>query len=378
MKIVHLTPDLNFAIKFVLPIAEFQSVDGNEVTICTHSNEYWASGQDFESIRLEYRQFRFVKLNLKIQLNAFIYLQSVGKLIRELRLIDPDIIISHTSLDSFIPLIVSRFVTNAKLVYFNHGVPFLGYGFPLRTIFKFIEVINLRTAHSTLTIGQSMKACLTPLVSDNKSVILIPPGSACGIQLITSDYEKIVRMRTETRHALGISKDEQIVIYVGRPVKRKGFFDLLEAWDAFKDASNYRLMLVGPAETDRVRLNKRLSSNVHFLGYQSDPTPFYLVADVLCIPSHHEGLGYCYIEASAAGCVPICSNIPGPTDFVKHGETGMTCRRGDQQSIADSISIMFSDKQLRERLARNAFLQALSFERTALVPKINATITTIV
>ncbi|GFE62248.1 glycosyltransferase [Geobacter sp. AOG2] len=374
MKILHLTPDLNFAIKFVLPIAEIQSVDGNQVTICTHSNEYQTSAQALESIQLEYHQIRFIKLNLKFQLNAFAYFRLVISLVRELKLIEPDVIISHTSLDSFIPLIVSRFATNAKLVYFNHGVPFLGYDFPLRMVFKLIEFINLRIAHLTLTIGESMRACLAPLASNNKRVVFVPPGSACGIRLIASDYEQIVKMRRETRHARGITNDERVVVYVGRPVKRKGYFDLLEAWDAFKDKSNYRLILVGPAEADMIRLNKRPSSNVYFLGYQSDPTPFYLIADVLCIPSHHEGLGYCYIEASAAGCVPICSKIPGPTDFVKHGETGMTCRTGDLQSIADSIFVVLADKQLRERLARNAFLHALSYERTSLAPKISSAI----
>lgn len=371
MKIVHLTPDLNFAIKFVLPIADLQSADNNEVTVFTHSNEYGGSECFSEDLRFKYPKIRFIYLNIKVRLNLVSYLRSVLNLVAVLKSIDPDIIIFHTSLDSFVPLMVSRlFMNDTKLVYFNHGVPFLGYGFPLLNIFKLVEKINLSSAQLRLTISPSMRMNLLHLAPKNSGVILVNPGSACGIQLISTDYDLILRMRAEARDALGIPKDEMVVIYVGRPVKRKGFYDLLEAWDEFEGASKYRLLLLGPSETDRARLSINEYRNVHFLGYQSDPNPFYLAADVLCIPSYHEGLGYCYLESAAAGCVSISCNIPGPTDFIQHGETGMTCASGNPRSIAESISRLLCDKKLRDYIARNAFSQALTFDRSTLAPKI--------
>jgi glycosyltransferase involved in cell wall biosynthesis len=371
MKIIHLTPDLNFAIKFVLPIADIQSVDGNEVTIFTHLNEYAESEHIAEDLESRYPEIHFIKLNIKARLNLISYLKSLLRLISELISIRPDIIIFHTSIDSFVPLMVSRvLIKNAKLVYFNHGVPFLGYGFPLHSIFKLVEAINLRSAQLSLTIGRSMRESLVHLAPRNNDVFLVNPGSACGVQLISTDYDLILRMRTEARKALGISNNELVVIYVGRAVKRKGFYDLLEAWNVFEGRRDYRLLLLGPSETDRARISGNISANVHFLGYQSDPNPFYLVADVLCIPSYHEGLGYCYLEASAAGCVSICCNIPGPTDFIRHGETGITCTCGDPQSIADSISQLLCDNKFRDYLAKNAFSQAITFDRSTLAPKI--------
>jgi len=371
MKIIHLTPDLNFAIKFVLPIADLQSASDNEVTVFTHSNEYRGAGCFFEDLRFNYPKIQFINLNIKVRLNLVSYLKSVSNLVSKLKSIDPHIIIFHTSLDSFLPLMAARvLMNNTKLVYFNHGVPFLGYGFPLHNIFKLVETINLSSAQLKLTISQSMRASLLHLDPKNNDVILVNPGSACGIQLISTDYDIILRMRAEARDALGIPKDEMVVIYVGRPVKRKGFYDLLAAWNAFEGKPQHRLLLLGPSEADRAKLSINISPNVHFLGYQSDPNPFYLAADVLCIPSYHEGLGYCYLESAAAGCVPISCNIPGPTDFIQHGQTGMTCAIGDPRSIADSISRLLRDKRLRDYVARNAFSQALTFDRSTLAPKI--------
>ena len=51
----------------------------------------------------------------------------------------PDIIICHNSLHSIIPLIISNLINIKRKVYFNHGVPFLGYKGILRYIFLFID-----------------------------------------------------------------------------------------------------------------------------------------------------------------------------------------------------------------------------------------------
>lgn len=371
MKIIHITPDVNFATKFVLPVAAIQSVNDNEVTVFTYSNEYRGSGRSVKDLELQYPTICFFELNIKVRANFRSYLKSLLRLISKIKRVRPDVVVFHTSLDSFFPLMIVRvLLKNAKLIYFNHGVTFLGYRALLRIFFKIIEISNLSCAQLSLTISPSMREALLDVAPGSSSVVLVNPGSACGIELISNDFDKIVRMRAATREALGIPKDELVVIYVGRPVKRKGFFDLLAAWHVFEGKPQHRLLLLGPSRTDKVDLAQTMPSNIHFLGYQADPNPFYLVADVLCIPSYHEGLGYCYLEAAAAGCVPISCNIPGPTDFIQHRETGMTCNINDPQSIADSLSLLLSDRSLREYLARNAFAKALTFDRSKIAPRI--------
>jgi len=145
-------------------------------------------------------------------------------------------------------------------------------------------------------------------------------------------------------------------------------------WGKFFNEERTRLLLVGPSGEFGENNNEFNGSNIYFLGYQADPTIFYLVADVLCIPSHHEGLGYCYLEAAAAGCVPICSDIEGPTDFVKNRFSGLTCKIKDAKSIRDCIGELLYDRDLRERLAFNAFQSAIAYDQEVIAPKVSAAI----
>lgn len=215
-----------------------------------------------------------------------------------------------------------------------------------------------------------MRDALSKISPFGKTPALAQPGSACGIVLIDSDFDKIKQLRTTTRSKYNIPNDKFVVLYVGRPVKRKGFFDLIDAWGKFRDDPCSILLIVGSTRTDVAKIGEDLASNIIFFGYQPDPTPFYCLADVLCVPSHHEGLGYCYIEAASAACVPICADIPGPTDFVIDRINGLVCRVSDPCSVAESILLLKEDRKLKERLAKGAFDTSLAFDRVDLAPKV--------
>ncbi len=372
MKIFHITPDYNFAIKFVLPVAIEHVRENHQVKICTHRNEY--SSTNFKGPSSFENEVEIFDCNVKVRRNFISYLYSIFMLLKEVRSFSPDIVVSHTSIDSFFPLMFIRLFSKKRIVYFNHGVPFLGYSSWMRFLLRVAESLNVRSAHQVFTISAAMKRHLISVASDNDSVKMISPGSACGIPLVSREYSEVILKRQEARQLLGIPQDEKIVIYVGRPVFRKGFFDLLNVWVKFFTEEKTRLLLVGPSGEFRKNNNEFNGSNIYFLGYQADPTIFYLVADVLCIPSHHEGLGYCYLEAAAAGCVPICSDIEGPTDFVKNGFSGLTCKIKDINSIRDCIGEILYDRDLRERLAFNAFQSAIAYDQAVIAPKVSAAI----
>ena len=49
---------------------------------------------------------------------------------------NPDIIITHNSTSSILPLFVSRLLNVKTIIYFNHGLPYVGYVGPIRFFLK--------------------------------------------------------------------------------------------------------------------------------------------------------------------------------------------------------------------------------------------------
>lgn len=368
MKILHITPEINFALNFVKPICDEQLKLGFEVTIIT-TQAYYSPSKDYNysyllksksgKLKIEFLNLRLRKLQLSL-------ISSYVSFVKMLSYKDYDIIIFHTTLDSTFPLIFAKLFSKAKRIYFNHGVPSLGYKGLIKYVLEIIEKANVNFSDSVFTIGPSMKDALIT-ISPKSQPHLVYPGSACGIKLLTDHYEELKELRIIARKKLGFEPKLKIVLYVGRPVKRKGIFDLIDSWKSLDYNNDYLLLMAGPRQED-FNDNINLPSNIKLLGYISNVEDYYLSADILCMPSYHEGLGYTYLEAAAAGCVSICSNIPGPTDFIKNNLTGIAVEKGSIKEISLAIQQLLHNKELNYKISKNAFELVLKYDTKKIAP----------
>jgi glycosyltransferase involved in cell wall biosynthesis len=97
-----------------------------------------------------------------------------------------------------------------------------------------------------------------------------------------------------------------------------------------------------------------IADRVTFAGYHSDAHRFLGVMDVFVMPSLFESWGFVAVEAMAAGCPVVCTDIPGPSFFVRHERTGLVVPAGDPAAIAAAVRRLRRDPGLRERLVRAA------------------------
>jgi glycosyltransferase involved in cell wall biosynthesis len=80
----------------------------------------------------------------------------------------------------------------------------------------------------------------------------------------------------------------------------------------------------------------------------------YAGADLFVLPSFFEGQPLALLQAMAAGCCCVASDIGGTRDLIAHGESGMLHPPGDAGQLAQRAAECLAAPSLRERLGEGA------------------------
>lgn len=148
------------------------------------------------------------------------------------------------------------------------------------------------------------------------------------------------------------------LVYVGRLVRDKGLFELIEALAELRRAGReftLRIAGDGAQRAQLVSLVRRsgLESQVRFLGavFGSQKRRLWLSSDLFVFPTYAEGLPYALLEAMAAGCVPIATPVAAIPDVMRDAEHGLLVPVRDARALARAIAALDED---RERMVRMA------------------------
>jgi glycosyltransferase involved in cell wall biosynthesis len=188
-----------------------------------------------------------------------------------------------------------------------------------------------RLFHVPSCIGIKRKKCFSGFIEYIFEKILAKDASAylaCGSSeafILKDKYkipiEKIIFLpNLRTVKKISSKKIKYEFIYVGRMVKDKGVYVLLDAFRLLGILN--KIVLVG----DGKELNalKSIYPEANFTGRISPEKVFnYLsVSKFFISNSITEGLPYSLIEAMAFGVVPIVSNVEGHKDLIIDGRNG--------------------------------------------------------
>lgn len=154
--------------------------------------------------------------------------------------------------------------------------------------------------------------------------------------------------------------DRNTLITVSRLVPKNGVGDLIKAMKKVVDEiPDVKLIIVGDGplkENLKFKVKSlKLENQIEFSGkVPYGETPTYLNrASIFVRSSLSEGLGSAFLEAMAAGLAVIGTSVGGIPDFLKDGETGLFCKVGDPQDLADKIIRLIEDDGLRSKLSEN-------------------------
>jgi glycosyltransferase involved in cell wall biosynthesis len=146
-----------------------------------------------------------------------------------------------------------------------------------------------------------------------------------------------------------------VVLTTARLDPQKGLPVLLEAATKLPDVS---FVVAGdgperPVLAERAR-TLGVAGRVHFVGHRTDIAGLLAGCDVFVLPSVNEGLPLALLEAMAAGRPLIASAIPGVSEAVVHGQSGLLVPPGDSTALAAAIRRLLVEPDLRRRLASAA------------------------
>jgi glycosyltransferase involved in cell wall biosynthesis len=176
------------------------------------------------------------------------------------------------------------------------------------------------------------------------------------------------------RKLLGLSEAAVVVGYVGRMVKEKGIFTLLQASEQLlAQAPETLLVWVGDG-VDLPELQARVQRSTHrqrhvFRRWTDDMQGIYNALDLVVVPSEYaEPFGRVSVEAQACGRAVVCSDAGGLPETLSPQITGLLTRKGDVEQLTSAILEMVRSPERRTRMAlagRQFACGNFSFERVA-------------
>jgi glycosyltransferase involved in cell wall biosynthesis len=276
----------------------------------------------------------------------------------------PQILHTHTAKAGTVGRLAAKFAGGARppiVVHTFHGHVLRGYFGPGRSrIFRWLEHWLARDTTALIAVS--------PQVRDDLVALGIAPREKFGVIRLGIELAQRVADgdgRLETRRYLGIPPDRFTVGWIGRMTAIKNTEDVLGAFKSLRAAGvDATLCMVGDGP-DRAELEQRahelgIMRDTLFLGYQRHVAPFYAAFDALVLPSSNEGTPVSVIEALAAGTPVVATRVGGVPDVVRDGEDGFLVETGDTEALAERLTCLAADSELRRRMGAAARGRVLS------------------
>ena len=164
-----------------------------------------------------------------------------------------------------------------------------------------------------------------------------------------------------------------LIVHPARFVPEKGHRYLVESLRLLKSSHGARPIVAavgeGPLRASvQETARKDLGDQVVFMPpmAHSQLLDFLSTADMLVLPSTHDGCPTVVIEAMAVGVPVVASAVGGMLDQIESGTSGLLVPAADPAALAEAIWRVMQDQPLRERLIEGGKARVRSFSAAEL------------
>jgi glycosyltransferase involved in cell wall biosynthesis len=161
--------------------------------------------------------------------------------------------------------------------------------------------------------------------------------------------------REKVRPEWEVEPDEVVIGHLANLSAEKGSVDLLwAAQRAWRQGSRFHLVLAGPEMPNFRRFWDHYpdAGRVRRLGVLTDQQKrdFFAGIDVFALPSRSDSFGLVLLEAWANRAANVGYRAGGIAGVIRHEQDGLLVRCGDVQGLAEALTRLALDAELRQRL----------------------------
>ena len=188
------------------------------------------------------------------------------------------------------------------------------------------------------------------------------------------DNEFFANAASATRHESENARRKldlprRFFLFVGRLVRQKGVFDLLQAYAKLDDQLREQIGLVligdGPMRSElESRAASIVPGSVKFTGFvhQEDLGKYYGLAEMLVMPTYTDTWGLVVNEAMACGLPIVLSRIAGcAADLVTESWNGHLISPGDISSLTSAMRCIATQESVRHTMSENSLRRISSY-----------------
>ena len=254
-----------------------------------------------------------------------------------------------------------------KRIYNQCGIRYVSLTGIKRRIFKLVEKLTCRfSTHVKAQSPKNMEFAISEGLCKADKISVVGIGGTIGVEIDKCRAIDRAEARKTVRARYNIPEDAFLYGYVGRVNRDKGINELLEAFSKIeKTHERAYLCLVGMYDWQNPITNEnyeyaKASRRVTMTGnVPKEEVYTYMSAfDALVHPTYREGFGKVLQEAMGVGIPILTTDVPGPSEVVENGKSGILCRVQDSEDLREKMITLYESPSLCESLAREGTIRA--------------------
>jgi glycosyltransferase involved in cell wall biosynthesis len=269
----------------------------------------------------------------------------IARVLREQRI---QVLHTHNTATLFDSWPAAKLARVPRMIHTDHARDFpdkLRYMVAEHLISHFIDKMVAVSEHTASNLTRYEK--ISP-----RRIVTIPNGIEGELYAIDID-------RASKRLEIGVDDDGPIIGLAARLTEQKGVVYLLQALGMLRERfPTLRVAIAGegPLEEElrNAAVDLQVADRVLFLGPRLDIPELLQVFDLYALPSVWEGLPLAVLEAMAAGCPIVASDVGGVASAVRDGVSGVLVEPRQPVALAEAIAHLLREPALRRRYAHEA------------------------